>query len=189
MHCWEYPYLGVIDFVGMDERIRETSHDGAEALLDTTISKLRAAHPDDDVKLTPLLLEGSPAWTLLDAAKDADLVVVGSRGRGGLKTLLLGSVSHVVVTHAEIPVVVVRHAADGSRGPRVGPSAGGCPDLGGGRRRPEPGQLLGLVLEHPLGVRQHVLDPIGGELHGTVLVHVHHLAGRARPSHRPTPGR
>jgi nucleotide-binding universal stress UspA family protein len=112
VHCWEYPYLGVIDFVGMDEGIRETSHDAAEALLDATISKLRAAHPGDDVTLTPLLLEGSPAWTLLDAAKDADLVVVGSRGRGGLKTLLLGSVSHVVVTHAEIPVVVVRHAAD-----------------------------------------------------------------------------
>jgi len=116
VHCWEYPYLGVVDFVGMDERIRETSHDGAEALLDATVSKLRAAHPEDDVKVTPLLLEGSPAWTLLEAAKDADLVVVGSRGRGGLKTLLLGSVSHVVVTHAEIPVVVVRHAADAHAG-------------------------------------------------------------------------
>jgi nucleotide-binding universal stress UspA family protein len=110
VHCWEYPYLGVIDFVGMDEHIRATSHDGAEALLDATISHLRAAHPDDDVRLTPRLLEGHPAWTLLDAAKDADLIVVGSRGRGGLKTLLLGSVSHVVVTHAEIPVVVVRWA-------------------------------------------------------------------------------
>jgi nucleotide-binding universal stress UspA family protein len=116
VHCWEYPYLGVIDFVGMDEQIRETSHDGAEALLDATISQLRDAHPDDDVPITPLLLEGSPAWTLLDAAKDADLVVVGSRGRGGLKTLLLGSVSHVVVTHAEIPVVVVRHTTDAHAG-------------------------------------------------------------------------
>ncbi|HWM21110.1 MAG TPA: universal stress protein [Ilumatobacteraceae bacterium] len=110
VHCWEYPYLGVIDFVGMDDRIRETSHDGAEALLDATISQLRAAHPDDDVTLTPVLLEGGPAWTLLEAAADADLLVVGSRGRSGLKTLLLGSVTHVVVTHAEIPVVVVRHA-------------------------------------------------------------------------------
>jgi nucleotide-binding universal stress UspA family protein len=116
VHCWEYPYLGVIDFVGMDDRIRETSHDGAEALLDATISRLRAAHPDDDVRLTPLLLEGNPAWTILEAAEDADLVVVGSRGRGGLKTLVLGSVSHVVVTHAEIPVVVVRHRRDGHTG-------------------------------------------------------------------------
>jgi nucleotide-binding universal stress UspA family protein len=112
VHCWEYPYLGVIDFVGMDERIRATSHDAAEALLDSTISHLRATHPGDDVPLTPVLLEGNPAWSLLDAAKDADLVVVGSRGRSGLKTLLLGSVSHVVVTHAEIPVVVVRQPVE-----------------------------------------------------------------------------
>ncbi|HEX4981103.1 MAG TPA: universal stress protein [Ilumatobacteraceae bacterium] len=111
VHCWEYPYLGVIDFVGMDERIRATSHDGAEALLDATITHLRAAHPDGDVTLTPVLLEGNPAWTILEAAKGADLIVVGSRGRSGLKTLLLGSVSHVVVTHADIPVVVVRHAS------------------------------------------------------------------------------
>jgi nucleotide-binding universal stress UspA family protein len=116
VHCWEYPYLGVIDFVGMDERIRATSHEGAETLLDTTITRLRADHPGDDITLTPMLVEGSPAWSLLDAAKDADLIVVGSRGRSGLKTLLLGSVSHVVVTHAETPVVVVRHAAGAHAG-------------------------------------------------------------------------
>jgi nucleotide-binding universal stress UspA family protein len=112
VHCWEYPYLGVIDFVGMDEHIRATSHDAAAALLDATVTHLRAAHPDGDVTLTPVLLEGNPAWSILDAAKGADLIVVGSRGRSGLKTLLLGSVSHVIVTHADIPVVVVRHAAD-----------------------------------------------------------------------------
>lgn len=111
VHCWEYPYLGVIDFVGMDERIRATTHDAAQTLVDTTVARLRDGHPDDDVTVTPLLREGSPAFELLDAAKDADLVVVGSRGRGGLRTLLLGSVSHVVVTHAEIPVVVVRRPA------------------------------------------------------------------------------
>jgi nucleotide-binding universal stress UspA family protein len=108
VHCWEYPYLGVIDFVGIDERVRTNCHDSAETLLDATIARLRDDHPGDEVTITPLLLEGSPAWTLVEAAKDADLVVVGSRGRSGLKTLLLGSVSHVVVTHAEGPVVVVR---------------------------------------------------------------------------------
>ena len=112
VHCWEYPYLGVIDFVGMDERIRTASHDGATTLLDATMTRLRAAHPDADVTLTPVLVEGNPAWSILEAADGADLIVIGSRGRSGLKTLLLGSVSHVVVTHAEIPVVVVRHTAD-----------------------------------------------------------------------------
>ena len=115
VHCWEYPYLGVIDFVGMDERIRATTHDAAQTLVETTVARLRADHPDDDVTVTPLLREGSSAFELLDAAKDADLVVVGSRGRGGLKTMLLGSVSHVVVTHAEIPVVVVRRPGTAHR--------------------------------------------------------------------------
>ena len=48
-----------------------------------------------------------PARALLDAAKDADLLVVGSRGSGGFKGLLLGSVSQQVVQHAPCPVTVV----------------------------------------------------------------------------------
>jgi nucleotide-binding universal stress UspA family protein len=55
-----------------------------------------------------VVTEGSPARTLLDEARGADLLVVGSRGRGGFAGLLLGSVSQHCVHHAPCPVVVVR---------------------------------------------------------------------------------
>ncbi len=51
---------------------------------------------------------GPPAEALLEAAEGADLLVVGSRGRGGLGSLLLGSTSAHCVHHAPCPVVVVR---------------------------------------------------------------------------------
>ena len=52
-------------------------------------------------------MEGSADDAVIDASADAELVVVGSRGRGALKTLVLGSVSQQVLHHAACPVVVV----------------------------------------------------------------------------------
>ena len=56
-------------------------------------------------------VEGPTVPTLLDAASDADLLVVGSRGLGGFKGLILGSVSQQCVQHAPCPVVIV-HSGD-----------------------------------------------------------------------------
>jgi nucleotide-binding universal stress UspA family protein len=59
------------------------------------------------VDVTAVLLEGQPADVLCGQASGADLLVVGSRGLGGFRGLLLGSVSQQVVHHAPCPVVVV----------------------------------------------------------------------------------
>jgi nucleotide-binding universal stress UspA family protein len=61
-----------------------------------------------DVEVTPVAVQGEQASAaLVDAAKDADLLVVGSRGAGGFSGLLLGSVSQQCAHHAPCPIVIV----------------------------------------------------------------------------------
>ena len=61
-----------------------------------------------DVPVQRVVTRGRPAHSLLQAAEGAQLVVVGSRGRGRLRGLLLGSTSHALLHHAPCPVVVTR---------------------------------------------------------------------------------
>ncbi|AVH55727.1 MULTISPECIES: universal stress protein [Streptomyces] len=55
-----------------------------------------------------LLVHGNPAEVLLNASEGAEVLVVGSRGRGGFVRALLGSVSQQCALHAKCPVVIVR---------------------------------------------------------------------------------
>lgn len=77
----------------------------AEELLRKAVEPAVATRPGLTVQTRAV--QGPVARTLLDAAADADLLVVGSRGRGGFAGLLLGSVSQQCVHHAPCPVVVV----------------------------------------------------------------------------------
>ncbi len=64
---------------------------------------------DSGVRYRAALMEGHPVQTLIEAAdrQDADLIVVGTRGRGGVAKLVLGSVSHGLTNQSQRPVVVV----------------------------------------------------------------------------------
>ena len=70
-------------------------------------------------RLDKIVVADSPARALLDTAKRADLLVVGTRGHGGFTGLLLGSVSSQCVHHASCPVAVIRgHVNESSESPR-----------------------------------------------------------------------
>jgi nucleotide-binding universal stress UspA family protein len=70
----------------------------------------RSVLPADRVSTEVLI--GGAAEILIDQSRQADLLVVGSRGLGGFRGLLLGSVSHECASHAACPVVVVRGDPD-----------------------------------------------------------------------------
>jgi nucleotide-binding universal stress UspA family protein len=77
----------------------------AETVAEQALAALREQTEGVDVER--VTGEGQAAHVLLEEARDADLLVVGSRGRGGFTGLLLGSVSQQVAHHAPCPVVVV----------------------------------------------------------------------------------
>jgi nucleotide-binding universal stress UspA family protein len=120
VHAWVYPYMAG-HRVTVTEPTELVKLDAAR-LLEAEVTALTARKSPGSTRagaLTgkpptfhALLREGSPADELLGEAKDAQLVVVGSRGRGGFLSLMLGSVAHQVSSHAQCPVVIVRAPRD-----------------------------------------------------------------------------
>lgn len=76
----------------------------ARLALDTTVT---AAAPDGAPHVHRHVIEGHPAKALLEAAADADLLVVGNRGHGAFPGMLVGSVGLHLLAHAPCPVVMV----------------------------------------------------------------------------------
>nr|WP_168720703.1 universal stress protein [Streptomyces sp. SAT1]ANO42541.1 universal stress protein [Streptomyces sp. SAT1] len=82
----------------------------AEDVVRAGAHRARARRPDLAVSLAAL--PEAPEYALLREARNASALVVGSRGRGGVSGLLLGSVGLYVAAHADCPVVVVRPGGD-----------------------------------------------------------------------------
>jgi nucleotide-binding universal stress UspA family protein len=90
--------------VSMDEA--DNLEEDARKALDGIIGD--EVEPADRHRVTARVGNGHPADVLLEAAADADLLVVGSRGHGGFADALLGSVGQYCVHHAHCPVLIMR---------------------------------------------------------------------------------
>jgi nucleotide-binding universal stress UspA family protein len=110
VHAWTFvpsPPLGAPDLLAVPVGDVVGDLDAERTAAERAFDGMLAA-VDGGAEVEQRLVEGEPAEALLSQAKDADLVVVGSRGRGGVASALLGSVSNHVIQHATCPVVVVR---------------------------------------------------------------------------------
>jgi nucleotide-binding universal stress UspA family protein len=96
------PYSGGIDFAALS---REAEQE-AQTVLDQAVETI-----PDDVPVTKILAHGRPAERILEQAEKGrhDVIVMGSRGRGEVRSLLLGSVSHEVL-NASHTAVLILHA-------------------------------------------------------------------------------
>jgi nucleotide-binding universal stress UspA family protein len=119
----------------------ETQAHWTERIPRETAEGLRLRHPGVDI--TRQQINGRPAEILADAAKDAELLVLGSRALGGLGGFLVGSVGLAVIAHTEVPVVLVRAGEQAADEHAMDPA--GIPSAA----TPYRPVLLGLDTDHP----------------------------------------
>ncbi|UGS34777.1 universal stress protein [Capillimicrobium parvum] len=130
VHAWTIGFTGIpgggYGYMGdsrslSGEGISELRR-AAEELLDRAITEI--ATEARGIEIERQVIEGGAAEVLVGAATEGDLLVVGSRGHGGLAGLLLGSISQQCAHHASCPVVIVRAprtSASGSMSTGVAP--------------------------------------------------------------------
>ena len=103
VHAWKLPAHPLAPEITYDvEEVREARR----RVMREMLADARGRHPE--VPVREEIVYGHPVDALVQASRGADLVVVGSHGRGALGAAMLGSVSRGVLHHAECPVAVVR---------------------------------------------------------------------------------
>lgn len=108
VHVWQFPGMALTSY-GEATLPVIVPDDIEMAALDVERSaRAVAAGIDPEIDVTASVERGQPADVLIRESKGAELVVVGTHGRGGFAGMLLGSVSARVASHAACPVVVIR---------------------------------------------------------------------------------
>lgn len=105
VHAWFLPALAVGMFATVAAET-DTMDAAAKQVVDRVMAS--AGPPPEHLEVVGEAVRGTPGFALIEASRDADLIVVGSRGRGGFKGLLLGSTSAEVASHSHAPVAVIR---------------------------------------------------------------------------------
>jgi nucleotide-binding universal stress UspA family protein len=111
VHAWSFVPMATTADSGLvpmawteSTEMLTATHEAAARVAEEQVESVLGAGHGVDVSL----VQGDASDALLATAKGADLLVVGNRGRGALKEMLLGSTSGRVADHAPCPVVVVR---------------------------------------------------------------------------------
>jgi nucleotide-binding universal stress UspA family protein len=102
--AWEIP-ASVLASVVAGKEFYEEFRENAVTVAREAAARVEAHTPL--VEHEEMVVEGQAAKVLLDSAADAELMVVGRRGQGSLREMLLGSISRHVVAHAKCPLVIV----------------------------------------------------------------------------------
>lgn len=113
--AYAYPHAMLVVPFAPDPPTPEDVQREAAAVIEQAIAAVRATGDDlADLEIERVTIGGPAASALMAAADGAALLVVGARGLGGFKGLLLGSVSQQCVQHAPCPVLVARRAGTAS---------------------------------------------------------------------------
>jgi nucleotide-binding universal stress UspA family protein len=100
----EPPQAELTGVLHAQAEMRQVAQGRGEELIDELLGEIGLAGVE--VQST-VVQERHPADALVELSSDAELLVVGSRGRGGFRELMLGSVTHALVLHATCPLVVI----------------------------------------------------------------------------------
>ncbi len=111
--AWEIPQNAVL-VASAAPGLLDSFRQAAETIAREAVERATRLRPL--ISCESRVIEGHPGHVLLGQAREAILVVVGSRGRGGFASLLLGSVSQEVVHHSPCSVAIVRPPSDTSTG-------------------------------------------------------------------------